>query len=100
MNTNAQHHHVILAPKLDCIDQARDLLLECASQIALHAPNGPSSWSASFDEEKQVFHIDALFPDADEVVFHQENILSLTQQFASMMAAPPVIEIRQVFVQA
>lgn len=100
MNPTAQHHHVILTPKAECIEQARDLLIECASQIALHAPNGPSSWDASYDDEKKVFHIDALFPDQDEVVFHQENILSLTQQFASMMGAPPVVEIRAVFIQA
>lgn len=90
MSDSPQHHHVILAPRPDAVDAARELLVRCAERVAAKkAQNGPSSWSASWDENAGHFVVEAVFPSEDAVRFHQENIKDLVANFGSMMAAPP-----------
>lgn len=98
MNKIMQHHHVILIPQKDKLEEARDLLLQCAKQISLkRSENGPVSWCASFDEDKKHFHVDALFPSQEAVEFHVNNIQFIVNQFGKLMAAPPETTVKSVF---
>lgn len=93
-----EHHHVILIPQADKIDEARDLLKQSAEKIkAKRHENGPLTWSASFDEGKQHFYVDAIFKDANALAFHQNNMKDLVQQFGPLMAAPPETIVSEVF---
>lgn len=93
------HHHVILTPRPDQVDATRELLLECARQVSLKKDeNGPSSWWASFDEEKGAFLVEALFANQEAVQFHQGNIGPIVKRFGALMAAPPETVVRAVFV--
>ena len=96
-----QHHHVTLKPKAEQVEETRQLLIACARQVTLRkSQNGPSSWCASFDEARNVFYVDALFPDEAAVKFHQENIGPIVKSFAALMVAPPATVIRPVFCAA
>ncbi len=98
MVNSMQHHHVVLVPQADKINEARELLLQCERQVALkQSEDGPSSWCASFDEDKQHFHVDALFLNQQAVEFHQDNIQSIVNDFGKIMAAPPQTQIKSVF---
>lgn len=98
MSITIEHHHVVLKPKLDCINEARDLLFQCATQIQERkSEGGPISWVVSYDESNDVFLIDAIFEDAQAVKFHQENIQEIVKNFSAYMAAPPVTTIRHPF---
>lgn len=98
MTISQQHHHAILTPQPDKIDQTRALLEECAERVrARKHEGGPLSWCASYDEEKRVFCVEALFPDQAAVAFHQANIQDIVARFGPMMAARPETVIRAVF---
>lgn len=101
MNNTMQHHHVKLTPQADKLSETRELLLECAQQVALHKhENGPSSWCATYDETAQVFYVEALFADEQAVKFHQANISDIVKRFGSVMAKPPETMILHVFAVA
>ena len=69
-----QHHHVILTPRADKIDETRGLLRECARLVAARkAENGPTSWCFGFDDATKAFFVEALFPSQDAVAFHREQ---------------------------
>ena len=92
-----QHHHVILTPRADKIDETRGLLRECARLVAARkAENGPTSWCFGFDEATKAFFVEALFPSQDAVAFHQSNVAPTVKQFGALMAKPPETIIRPV----
>ncbi len=98
MSETMQHYHVTIIPKADKIAEVRELLIETEKQISLKkAENGPVSWSVSFDETENKFVIDALFPNQEAVTFHEKNIESIVNQVGPLMAAPPEMIIRSVF---
>lgn len=101
MPTTMQHHHVTLSPKGDKVETTRELLVQCAAKVAeRRAENGPTSWCTSFDEEKGVFYVEALFAGEEAVKFHQQNIQAIMKAFGPCMAAPPATIIRMVFAHA
>ena len=92
-----QHHHVILTPRPDKIDETRRLLQECARLVAARkAENGPTSWCFGFDDVAKAFFVEALFPSRDSVAFHQSNVSATVKQFGALMAKPPETIIRPV----
>jgi hypothetical protein len=98
MTNTMQHHSVTLIPHENKVNETRELLLQCARQIASKKhENGPISWSASFDENKKHFFVDALFPNQESVIFHQNNIKSIVKNFSTLMAVPSETIIKGVF---
>ena len=97
MADSMQYHHVTLKPKADRLEETRKLLLQCAVQVLAHKPKGPLTWCASFDEENQVFLVEALFPNQEAVAFHQNNIKAQLRAFSTCMAAPPETVQHEVF---
>ena len=98
MNDTMQHHHVILIPRENKLAEARNLLLECAKLISLKRnENGPTSWCASYDENKKHFFVDALFSSQEAVEFHQNNMEPILKNAGELLAAPPETIVKHVF---
>lgn len=98
MNTTMQHHHVILVPQQDKKAETHELLLRCAKQVSLmKEQNGPASWCASFDDEKQHYYIDALFISQQALEFHQQNLKEILKQADELLVSPPQVIVKKVF---
>ena len=98
MTDTMQHHHVILIPLDSKLEETRNLLLECSKLTSLKRDEGgPVSWSASYDENKKYFFVDALFSSQKAVDFHHENMGPLLKNSGELLAARPETIIKHVF---
>ncbi|QFU22383.1 hypothetical protein FM038_009590 [Shewanella eurypsychrophilus] len=98
MSDTMQHHHVILIPLDNKLEETRNLLLECAKLTSLkRAEGGPVSWCASYDENKKHFFVDVLFSSQKEADFHHENMGSLLKNSGELLAARPKTVVNYVF---
>lgn len=101
MNNTIQYRQAIMTPKADKVNEVRELLIQCEKQISLKkAEGGPISWSATFDEDTNLFYVDSIFANEDELMFHQQNIGSILKGMPPLLAAPLDTTIRSVFAVA
>jgi hypothetical protein len=89
MSDTRQHHEATLTPKPESVEATRELLLQCARQVeARQGESWPTTWCASYDEGRKVFVVEALFPDAAAVAFHQANIGPILNAFGALRRRP------------
>ena len=80
----------IFKVKPEKLEEFKALIEDSLVQIeAKRSENGPMSWNASYDKEKNLIYIDSFYENEAALEFHQNNIKQIVQDGISMLAGPP-----------
>ena len=80
----------IFKVKPEKLEEFKALIVDSLVQIeAKISENGPMSWNASFDKEKNLIYIDSCYENEEALQFHQNNIKQIVQDAFPLLAGPP-----------